>query len=206
MSRLWSRAFAAIYDPMMSRADRAGVGAHRQAVADAAHGRVLEIGAGTGRNLALYGAAVTELVLSEPDPAMVAKLEPKLASAPVPVTVVHAGAERLPFADASFDCVVSTLVLCTVPEVEPSLAEARRVLKPGGRFLFLEHVRSADPGFAKWQDRLHGPWRVIGDGCHCNRDTAAAITGAGFSIEVLAHDEIKDLGLARPLIRGVASR
>lgn len=101
---------------------------------------------------------------------------------------------------------VVTLVLCTVPDPAAALAEIARVLEPGGQFLFLEHVRSRNPKLAKWQDRLEAPWRFLGDGCHCNRDTAAAIGAAGFEVEGLEHDALpKAPPIVRPLIRGSAT-
>ena len=92
--------------------------------------------------------------------------------------MIEAPAESLPFEDDSFDTVALTLVLCTVPDPPAALREIARVLKPGGRFLFLEHVRADEPKLARWQDRLHGPWYLFGDGCHCNRDTLATIEGS----------------------------
>ena len=97
--------------------------------------------------------------------------------------MIEAPAEKLPFEDDSFDTVTLTLVLCTVPDPPAALREIARVLKPGGRFLFLEHVRSEEPGLAKWQDRLHTPWYLFGDGCHCNRDTLATIEASPLTVE-----------------------
>ncbi|MBO0767838.1 MAG: class I SAM-dependent methyltransferase [Solirubrobacterales bacterium] len=202
---IWDRIFAAFYDPMMAATDEAGLAEHRAQVANQASGRVLEIGAGTGRNMALYPDSVTELVLSEPSLPMSKRLEAKLGEATVsPVRVVNAGAEQLPFEDASFDTVVSTLVLCTVPDLPGTLAEVRRVLKPQGRFLFLEHVRASAPRLAAWQDRLHGPWRAWGNGCHCNRDTVAAIRQSGLDVTELVEDNLPKMLLASPLARGSA--
>jgi ubiquinone/menaquinone biosynthesis C-methylase UbiE len=110
------------------------------------------------------------------------RIGPKLDDARVPVEVSAAGAEALPFPDGSFDTVVSTLVLCTVPDQEAALDEVRRVLRHGGRLLFIEHVRAAGSA-ARWQDRLEPLWRRLLGGCHPNRDTVAAIEDAGFEIE-----------------------
>src|SRR5512135_1932856 len=119
--------------------------------------------------------------------------------------VVEAPAERLPFAAASFDTAVVTLVLCTVPEVAAALAEIRRVLRPDGRLLVLEHVRSVDPRLAGWQDRWERPWPLLGAGCHCNRDIAGAIEAGGFSLEwSLAGAMPKAPPIVRPLISAVA--
>ena len=129
-----------------------------------------------------------------------------MAQAGRPVEVVEAPAERLPFPDSSFDTVVSTLVLCTVSDLPKTLAEVRRVLAPGGRLLFLEHVRSGDPKVARWQDRLNGLNRIVAHGCNCNRSTLESIGSAGFSISSLRHDQIpKAPAFLRPLIVGVAA-
>jgi SAM-dependent methyltransferase len=120
--------------------------------------------------------------------------------------VVQAPAERLPFEDSSFDTAVFTLVLCTVPDPAAALAEAARVLRPNGRLLFVEHVRSEDPGLARWQDRLERPWRFLGDGCHCNRDTVAAIEASPLALERVERGELpKSPPLVRPLVRGQAT-
>lgn len=197
---LMDRPFAALYDRMLAQTEEAGLREHRSALLAKAGGRVLEIGAGTGLNLEHYGPGVTELVLTEPAEPMARRLRGKTDE-----EVIAAGAEQLPFPDDSFDTVVSTLVLCTVGDQERAIAEIRRVLRPGGRLLFLEHVRSDDPGRAKWQDRLHGPWKFVGAGCHCNRDTAAALRRGGFELEVDDWRLPKALPLVRPAIEGVAT-
>jgi ubiquinone/menaquinone biosynthesis C-methylase UbiE len=206
----WGRLFASLYDRVLGRTERAGLGEMRRRLLAEAQGKVLELGAGTGVNLGLYPDTVSELVLLEPGPHMAKRLRERLAArtagVPAATRVLEASAERLPFEDASFDTVVATLVLCTIPDPAAALAEARRVLAPGGSLLFIEHVRSADPKVARHQDRLEGPWRFLADGCHCNRDTAANLTAAGFESQDLVHDEMpKALGFVRPLIRGTAS-
>jgi ubiquinone/menaquinone biosynthesis C-methylase UbiE len=119
--------------------------------------------------------------------------------------VVEAPGEQLPFEDESFDTVVVTLVLCTVPDQKGTLREIKRVLKPDGQFLFLEHVRSPEPGLAKWQDRLEKPWRFLGDGCHCNRDTELALKAAGFQLGDIEHPELpKAPPIVRPMAKGNA--
>ncbi len=198
---LWGRIFAAGYDRFMSATEEAGLRDHRRAIVGRARGRVLEIGAGTGLNLEHYGPEVTELVLTEPEEPMAKRLRAKLTKG----EVVGAGAEALPFPDDSFDTVVSTLVLCTVPDQARAIAEIRRVLKPGGQLLFLEHVRSADPKTAKWQDRLHRPWKAWGHGCHCNRDTAAALAAGGFELEMESWRIPKAPPIVRPAIEGSAT-
>ena len=198
---VWGRIFAAMYDRMLKDTEEAGLRDHRRAIVGRARGRVLEIGAGTGLNLDHYGPEVTELVLTEPEEPMAKRLRAKLTDG----EVIGAGAEDLPFPDGSFDTVVSTLVLCTVPDQERAIAEIRRVLKPDGQLLLLEHVRSDEPGTAKWQDRLHGPWKAVGNGCHCNRDTAAALTRAGFRLDVESWRMPKAPPIVRPAIEGVAT-
>jgi SAM-dependent methyltransferase len=173
--------FAALYDPLGASAERRWMGGRRRRLLAGARGAVLEIGGGTGANLAHY-RDVDRVTIAEPDPFMRNKIGPKLEDARVPVEVASAGAEALPFPDGSFDTVVSTLVLCTVPDQEAALDEVRRVLRPGGRLLFIEHVRATGSA-ARWQDRLEPLWRRLLGGCHPNRDTVAAIEDAGFEIE-----------------------
>lgn len=202
----WGRLFAATYDRGLKATEEAGLGEMRRQLLAQASGRVLELGAGTGVNLDLYPAAVTELVLVEPDPHMAKRLRARLADSPRQATVLEAPAERLSQPDHSFDVAVATLVLCTVPDPVAALAELRRVLVPGGLLLLIEHVRAAEPGAARWQDRLEKPWRFLADGCHCNRDTAATLAAAGFETGELEQDLLpKAPPLVRPLIRGQAA-
>jgi ubiquinone/menaquinone biosynthesis C-methylase UbiE len=196
-----ARVFAAMYDRMMAVSEEAGLRERRRELIAQASGRVLEIGAGTGLNAEHYPDAVTDLVFAEPEGPMAARLRARVTRG----TVVEAPAEALPFPDDAFDTVVSTLVLCTVDDTRAALGEIRRVLAPGGRVLLLEHVRSEDPGLAKWQDRLHGPWHWIGRGCHCNRDTARDLRGAGFDVDVEPTRLPKAAKLVKPAIVGVAT-
>jgi ubiquinone/menaquinone biosynthesis C-methylase UbiE len=201
----WGRAFAALYDRTFEAAEEAGLREMRRQLLVGASGRVLELGAGTGLNLELYPEGVEELVLLEPDPHMAKRLRAAAAASPRPLTVSEAPAERLPFEDSSFDTAVSTLVLCTVPDPEAAMAEVARVLKPGGRLLFLEHVRAEDPKLAGWQDRLEKPWRFVGDGCHCNRDTVATIESSPLRLEGIERSEFpKAPPIVKPLVRGSA--
>ncbi len=202
---LWGRMFAAGYDRAMAATERAGLSGHRSALLSRVNGVVLELGGGTGANLPYFSRAVDELVITEPEEPMARRLEAKLVGHPFPVRVVRAPAERLPFEPESFDAVVSTLVLCTVDDPALALAEVHRVLRPGGRLVFVEHVRSADPGLARWQDRLQGPWKVLGYGCHCNRATAESIERAGFTFVELERDRLrKAVPIVTPLIVGIA--
>jgi ubiquinone/menaquinone biosynthesis C-methylase UbiE len=202
----WGRAFTAFYDRAMKSTEEAGMREKRREVLSEAAGRTIDIGAGTGLNLELFPPGVSELVLAEPDPHMLKKLEEKLSTSSREASVIQSPAEKLPFPDDSFDTAVFTLVLCTVPDPAAALAEAARLLRPGGKLLFLEHVRSEEPGLARWQDRLEGPWHFIGDGCHCNRDTLATIEASPFEVEKADKDELpKAPPLVRPLVRGVAT-
>jgi ubiquinone/menaquinone biosynthesis C-methylase UbiE len=202
--------FARFYDRLMAGMERAGLAEMRRRLLGSASGRVLELGAGTGHNLEHYTDAVTELVLAEPDPHMAkllrGRLEREGTAAGNPL-VIEAPAEEIPFDDGSFDVVVATLVLCTVQDPARALAEARRVLVEGGRLLYLEHVRSARPGLARWQDWLERPWGWFTGGCHPNRATDQLLAGAGFWIDSLERDTLpKAVPLIRPVIRGVAIR
>jgi ubiquinone/menaquinone biosynthesis C-methylase UbiE len=202
---LWGRVFAAGYDRFMAGTEKATLRGHRDALRAQASGRVLEIGGGTGANLPFYGAAVESLTVAEPEGPMKRRLQQKLAERSSPAQAVAAPAESLPFEDASFDCAVSTLVLCTVADQPRALGELRRVLRDGGRLLFIEHVRSENPGLARWQDRLNPLQRRVGHGCNCNRRTLDAIAAAGFSITRVEHDELRKAPpIVRPLVVGVA--
>ncbi len=202
----WGRGFSAIYDRAMKSTEEAGMREIRRETLAAARGRTIDIGAGTGLNVELYPESVTELVLAEPDEHMLKRLRAKLPEWGKSADVVQAPADRLPFEDDSFDTAVFTLVLCTVPDPAAALKEAARVLKPGGELLFVEHVRSPEPGLARWQDRLERPWRFLGDGCHCNRDTLATIEASPFEVERVEHGELpKAPPLVRPLVHGSAT-
>ncbi len=206
----WGRGFAAIYDRAFEASEEAGLRRMRAELLAMARGRVVELGAGTGANLELYPDAVEELVLTEPDPHMAKQLRAKVAAAGVDTavtpTVIEASAQSLPLDDASCDTAVATLVLCTIPDPSAALAEVARVLKPGGRLLFLEHVRAEDAGLAHWQDRLEKPWRFLGDGCHCNRDTVATIAASPLSLGEVERGALpKAPPIVRPLVSGSAS-
>jgi ubiquinone/menaquinone biosynthesis C-methylase UbiE len=189
----------------MARAERAGLRDRRRALLAAASGRVIEIGAGTGANLELYPEGVERLVLTEPEEPMAKRLEHKVTAAARPAEVVRVPAERLPFEDGTFDVAVTTLALCTVEDPLAALRELRRVLEPGGRLLFLEHVRSDSTRVARWQDRIQPIWLRLGHGCNCNRDTLATIQQAGFKVDEVTHGSLpKAAPIVRPLIVGAA--
>jgi len=223
----WGRLFASFYDRALKASEENGLGDMRRALLADARGRVVEIGAGTGVNLDLYGGGVDDLTLVEPDPHMGAKLRERLAGRAIaepprdgdaepagpgaarpespPARLVAAPAEAIPFPEDTFDTAVATLVLCTVPDPVAAIAELARVLKPGGRLLFIEHVRAADPGSARWQDRFEKPWRFMADGCHCNRDTEANLRASSFTVEAVEHGKLpKAMPIVRPLICGRA--
>lgn len=170
-----SRFTAALYDPFLWLGERLGMASRRRDLLAEAEGAVLEIGAGTGLNLRHYPEGLEELVLAEPGEAMADRIDVSRAPAAVPTRVVRAPAERLPLADASFDTVVSTLVLCTVSDPARAVAEVARVLKPGGRLLFCEHV-GAESGWRRALQRGSArPWAAFADGCRCDRPTLATI-------------------------------
>jgi SAM-dependent methyltransferase len=198
--------YAPLYDATLWWAERRGMAGRRARVLSEASGSVLEIGAGTGLNLAHYGSAVTDLTLVEPEPAMLGRLERRLRESGRDGRVVQAAAESLPVPDGAFDTVVSTLVLCTVGDPERALQEIARVLAPGGRLLFIEHVR-ADEGsrLLRWQLRLRRPWAAVAGGCDCTRDTVGALERAGYELPELRREEWRAVApLVRPLAVGRA--
>ena len=203
------RFFARMYDRIMASTEKAGLGAKRETLLDGAKGDVLEIGAGTGANLAHYGTGVRSLTLTEPAPPMLRQLEKRTSGVAVDTlapAVLRAPAEDLPFPDDSFDTVVSTLALCTVDDQPRALREIYRVLRPGGRLLFIEHVRSDSPRLSRWQDRLNGFNRVVGAGCNCNRPTLDTVRSAGFTVTDVDHGQLdKAPPWVRPLIFGTAT-
>jgi ubiquinone/menaquinone biosynthesis C-methylase UbiE len=202
---LWGRIFAAGYDRVMAGPEKATLSRHRQALIPQAKGRVLEIGGGTGANLPFYSDGVETLTLTEPEGPMIRRLERRLREARPGARVLRAPAEDLPFEDSSFDVAVSTLVLCTVDDQPRAIRELHRVLRPGGRLLLIEHVRSDDPRLARWQDRLHGVQLRVGHGCNCNRPTLDTVAATGFSVTQLERDKLRKAPpIVRPLIVAVA--
>lgn len=201
-----SRIFALTYDRMIAKAERAGLAAHRAAVLAGVTGRVLEIGGGTGANLVHYGPGVACLTLTEPDPAMLKRLRRRAEELAPIATVLRATAEDLPFDDAVFDVVVSTLTPCSVGDQRRAVGELRRVLRPGGRLLFVEHLRSEDERVARMQDRMNWLNRLTVC-CDCNRPTLDTLRAAGFAISEVVRTELPGAPpFARPLAVGSAVR
>ncbi len=195
-----------IYDPFLWWAERSGMADLRRKLLGSAEGSVLELGAGTGLNLPHYPRELDRLVLAEPEKHMAKRLERRLDRLGRRAELVRAPAEALPFDDETFDTVVSTLVLCTVEDPERSLEEIRRILRPGGSLLFLEHVRSDAPRLARWQDRLHGAWRSFADGCNCNRRTLELLSERGFDVSGADRASWRGMPpIVRPLVSGSAS-
>jgi SAM-dependent methyltransferase len=199
-----SRLTATLYDPSLWLAERLGMAARRRRLLAEARGAVLEIGAGTGHNLPHYPAAVDQLVLAEPGTMMADRIDLGRAPGGVAARLERAAAEELPFADGSFDTVVSTLVLCTVSDPQRAVAEAARVLRPGGRLLFLEHVR-AGPGWRRaLQRRSVRPWAAFADGCQCDRPTLETIE-ARMRVETVESGSWKGMpAIVKPLVWGSA--
>lgn len=206
---LSERAFAWYYPRILDVAERAGQRETRRELLSEARGRTLEVGAGTGVNLPHYTSAVTELILTEPGAHMVPRLRRAVAGVPKAAgrwEIVRAGGEELPFEDGSFDTVVCTFVLCTVPDPGRALDEIARVLRPGGRYLFMEHVR-ADEGtrLGRFQDAIEGVHTVVAAGCHPNRRTAELIADSALRVERMERGrQPKAPPTVRPTIIGSA--
>jgi ubiquinone/menaquinone biosynthesis C-methylase UbiE len=202
---LRTRFFAAMYDRQMATTEKAGLRGFREALLTGAAGDVLEIGSGTGGNLPFYGPAVTSLTMTEPQPPMLRRLQRRASGYTRDVTILRAPSEDLPFHNGSFDVAVSTLVLCGVDDQPRALRELRRVLRPGGQLLFIEHVRSADPGRARLQDRMNWLNRLVVC-CDCNRPTLDSIRAAGFNATHVEHTALpKTPKFVSPAIMGTAT-
>lgn len=203
------RWFASIYDRMMAPQEQKFFGAVRKEMLNDLRGEVLEIGAGTGANFRYYPVAA-HVTAIEPDPFMLERARERLSAATAAIDLHQAAAEDLPFPDASFDFVISTLVLCSVRDPREALAEIRRVLKPGSEFRLYEHVRYVNRAGALAQDIVSPIWQWFGAGCHPNRDTGRSLREAGFDIvqaERLTHmPPIPPMLFVRPNLRAVARR
>jgi ubiquinone/menaquinone biosynthesis C-methylase UbiE len=192
-----------IYDLLAGRAERAGIAERRHDLLAGLEGDVVEIGAGTGASLPHYELA-RRVVAIEPDASMAKRLPHRLEEAKVPVEVVTARAEKLPFPDESFDAAVAAFVLCSVDDPQAVLAEARRVLRPGGKLVLLEHVRG-DGRTGRWQDRITPLHSKMAGNCHLNRDTRAIVEAAGFDATAVERTHLPGThALVRPGIQGVA--
>jgi len=202
---LRARFFALTYDRQMAKTERAGLAEFRARLLAGAAGRVLEIGGGTGANLPYYGPAVEDLTITEPQPPMLRRLQGRAREQAPAAQVLRAPAEDLPFEAGSFDVAVSTLVLCGVDDQPRALRELRRVLRPGGQFLFLEHLRSDDPRLARLQDRMNWLNRLVVC-CDCNRPTLTSMQDAGFTVTHLEHTALpKAPKFVGPAILGSAT-
>lgn len=198
--------FARMYERISAESERRGTAEHRDRALAGLSGQVIEIGAGNGMNFGHYPGTVTEVVAVEPDEHLRGLAEKNAQRAAVPVRVVAGHATALPAQDHSFDAAVASLVLCSFSDVPAALAEIRRVLKPDGQLRFFEHVRSDKTWFGLLEDAITPLWSRIGGGCHLNRDTAAAIRSAGFTIEALDRFHYAPLRFSPPQahILGVA--
>lgn len=197
--------FALTYDRQMAGTERAGLRAFRERLLAGARGDVIEIGGGTGANLPYYGPDTRSLTITEPQPPMLRRLERAVRVHRPDAMVLRAPAEDLPFDDHSFDVAVTTLVLCGVDDQPRALRELRRVLRPGGRLLFIEHLRSADLALARRQDRMNWLNRLVVC-CDCNRATLDSVRQAGFTVDRLEHTTLpKAPKFVAPAILGSAT-
>ena len=198
---------AFFYDRVMARTEAACLQEWRHGLLEQVNGEVLEVGAGTGANIGFYSKNVSRLVLSEPDQHMRKLLKEKVSSSQLNIASVTSGtAEQISCDDASFDFVVTTLVCCSVTNLSACLREFRRVLKPGGRLVFLEHV-AADTGSSRrqWQNRITPIWKTFMGNCHLNREIEQAIVEAGFEIVQIERESMRQAPpIVRPTIRGMA--
>ncbi len=176
--------FTRFYDPLMRPIEALGMSRRRAALIGDARGLVLEVGAGTGLNLPHYREA-SLVIATEPEQAMLLQARERAASARVPVRLLCAGAEALPFADSTFDCALATCVFCTVPDPQAGFRELRRVLKPGGELRLLEHIRAPAEWAARLQDAAAPGWSRLAGGCRLNRPTLETALEAGFRVERL---------------------
>lgn len=204
-----AKLMAHFYDRVMERSEKRFLTEWRKGLLGDVSGRVLEVGAGTGVNLPLYPKTIERVVFSEPDPHMRARLAEKISSSTsIPAEVSDGSLDFLPFPDGEFDVVSCMLVLCSVPDLNRAIGEIRRVLRPMGRLVFMEHVAAQDHTTTlKWQRRLEPVWKRVSGNCHFTRRTEQAILDGGFTIETIHRDPMQStLPLTRSTIRGVAVR
>ena len=202
---LRGRFFAATYDRQIAKTEKAGLRTLRKELLATAAGDVLEIGGGTGANLTYYGTDVQSLTVTEPEEPMLRRLERQARDVAPQTMVLRAPAEDLPFDDDTFDTVVSTLVLCGVSDQARALRQLRKVLRPRGQLLFIEHVRSDDAKLARRQDRMNPVNRFVVH-CDCNRPTLTSIRQAGFTVTQIEHRTMPKVpSFVSPLIVGIAN-
>jgi ubiquinone/menaquinone biosynthesis C-methylase UbiE len=156
---------------------------YRRRVVSSAEGVVLEVGVGSGLNLPFYGDGAQQLIGLDPSPKLLSMAHETTRTTARAMELLEGSGEAIPLEDHSIDTVVTTWTLCSIPDVQRALTEMRRVLKPHGQFLFVEHGRSPDVNVRRWQDRLTPLWKRIGGGCHLNRPILTLVEGAGFRIE-----------------------
>lgn len=203
-----NRFLAFFYDWLMASFEKRLLIPMRREILSKAKGSGLEIGAGTGANIALYPEAVTDLVLTEPDVFMAERLKKKLIDLKKPYKYMEMRSESLPFTDGEFDFVVSTLVLCSVTSQEKALSEIYRVLKPGGCFYYIEHVASEESKWIQFLQKLINPfWKRFAGNCHLTRHTGNMIKEVGFKVKNIGYRENK-IGptIVRPMIIGCATK
>lgn len=210
MTRVRHPIFARFYTRFSPIADeRMGIAEHRAELLHGVKGRVVEVGAGNGRNFAHYPAGVAEVLAVEPEPYMRARSIEAARGVEIPVSVVDGTADRLPLADASVDVGVCSLVLCSVANQIRALAELRRVIRPGGELRFYEHLRYEDEARARWQDRVDAIWPRFGGGCRTARETVGAIERAGFAMERIRRFDFRPSAISwfiAPHAIGIARR
>lgn len=186
-----------IFPRLMHLGMRAGeISKYRKRVLPAATGRVLEVGVGSGLNLPYYTGDVKEIIGIDPHETLNRMAEQNRHKAPAPVSLIRGSAEDMPFDDRGFDTVVTTWTLCSIPDGMKALGEMRRVLKPGGQLVFIEHGHAPDAGVARWQDRLTPAWKRCAGGCHLNRPIDSMIRESGFSLTDLETGYLKGPRLA----------
>jgi ubiquinone/menaquinone biosynthesis C-methylase UbiE len=200
---------AYFYDRTMKGAEDACLRSWRRELIAPIRGDVLEVGAGTGVTIPLYGDGVNRIVMAEPDVHMRRQLSRKIeSSGRNSIEVSDGSLDALPFPDGAFNYVTCMLVLCSVPDLGHSIAEIRRVLAPGGRLVFMEHVAAQGrPRRLKWQRRIEPIWKRVSGNCHLTRRTDEAIANGGFDLETISRESIRKASpIVRPSVRGVAVR
>jgi ubiquinone/menaquinone biosynthesis C-methylase UbiE len=202
--------FARFYARLSVNMETAGVGRLREELLAGMAGMVIEVGAGNGLNFGHYPQSVSSVLAVEPEPHLRGIAARSAPAARVPIKVVEGSAEQLPAEDGSFDAVIATLMLCSVPDPQAALAEMRRVLRPGGELRFMEHVRADTRAYRRMQQLADATfWPACFGGCHASRDPVAAIAAAGFTVTDLTRYRLPDSRLpwpTAPHARGVAVR